>query len=162
MTKTSPYRTLSPDRRVAIVTHAIKSGKEARELFVARLASRPGGFRVVTLRTWPPDKIAKEVVRTNAQTATDELDLLHRLYVEMEPQIQATFLDAAGVKNDAGQLPDDLEPPFADAPAVQRGAAAVRAQHGDEGERYLQTLARYNAHAWPGIEEVAEQPESKD
>jgi hypothetical protein len=162
MTKNSPYRTLSPDRRVAIVTHAIKSSKETRELFVARLASRPGGFRVVTLRTWPPDKIAKEVVRTNAQTATDELDLLHRLYVEMEPQIQATFLDAAGVKNDSGQLPDDLEPPFADEPAVQRGAAAVRAQHGDEGERYLQTLARYNSHAWPGVVEVAEQSESKD
>jgi hypothetical protein len=157
MTKNSPYRTLSTDRRVAIVTHAIKSGKDVRELFIQRLASRPGGFRVVILRTWPPDKIAAEVVRTNAQSAADELDLLHRLYVEMEPQIQATFLDAAGVKNDAGQMPDELEPPFADEAAVQRGAAAVRAQHGDEGERYLQTLARYNSHAWPGIVEVADQ-----
>ncbi|MEO7083441.1 MAG: hypothetical protein ABI085_03940 [Gemmatimonadaceae bacterium] len=141
------------------MTHAIKSSKEVRELFIQRLASRPGGFRIVTLRTWPPDKIAKEVVRTNAQTAADELDLLHRLYVEMEPQIQATFLDAAGVKNNAGQMPDDLEPPFADEAAVTLGVAAVRAQHGDDGERYLQTLARYNSHAWPGIVELAAQTE---
>src|SRR5450755_887816 len=140
MTNNSPYRTLSTDRRVAIVTHAISSSTEGRELSVQRLASRPGGFRLVTLRTWPPDRIAKEVVRTNAQTAADELDLLHRLYVELEPHIQATFLDAAGVKNDAGQMPDELEPPFADEAAVKRGVEAVRAQHGEEGERYLQTL----------------------
>ena len=50
---------------------------------------------------------------------------------------------------------------FADEAAVHRGAAAVRAQHGEEGERYLQTLARYNAHAWPGIVEVAGQSEPK-
>ena len=61
------------------------------------------------------------------------------------------------VKNEAGQMPDELEPPFADEAAVERGAAAVRAQHGDEGERYLQTLARYNSHAWPGIVDVAAQ-----
>lgn len=137
----------------------IKSSKEARELYVQRLASRPGGFRVVTLRTWPPDRIAKEVVRTNAQTAADELDLLHRLYVELEPQIQATFLDAAGVPHENGQMPDDLEPPFANEAAVVRGAAAVRAQHGEDGERYIQTLARYNYAGWPGIQLVAEQAE---
>ena len=37
---------------------------------------------------------------------------------------------------------------------VARGAAAVRAEHGEDGERYLQTLARYAREGWPGIETV--------
>jgi len=37
---------------------------------------------------------------------------------------------------------------------VRRAAAAVRQQHGEDGERYLRTLARYNREAWPGIEEL--------
>jgi hypothetical protein len=29
--------------------------------------------------------------------------------------------------------------------------AAVRAKHGEDGERYLRALARYASDAWPGI-----------
>jgi hypothetical protein len=151
----SPYRSLPVDRRVTLVTHVIKSSKEARELYVHRLASRPGGFRAVTLKTWPADKLAKEVVRQNAQTQQDEFDLLHLLYVELEPAIQTTFLDAAGVKHENGHIPDDLSAPYTDEAGVKRGAEAVRAQHGEDGDRYLQTLAKYNREAWPGIEQVA-------
>ena len=39
--------------------------------------------------------------------------------------------------------------------AVARGADAVRQAHGADGVRYLRTLARYAADAWPGIEEAA-------
>jgi hypothetical protein len=151
----TPYRSLPPDRRVTLVTHVIRSSREARELYVQRLSSRPGGFRAVTLKTWPVDRLAKEVVRLNAQTAQDEFDLMHLLYVEIEPAIQITFLDAAGVAHESGQMPDDLEAPYTDEAGVQRGAAAVRAQFGDDGERYLQTLARYNRDGWPGIEQIA-------
>jgi hypothetical protein len=156
MPKASPYRSLPAERRVALVTHVIKSSREARELYIQRLASRPGGFRAVTLKTWPVDRLAKEVVRTNAQTAQDEFDLMHLLYVELEPTIQITFLDAAGVKHEKGQLPDDLPAPYADEAAVARAAAAVRAQHGEDGERYLSTLARYNREGWPGIDGLVE------
>src|SRR5438067_2441846 len=69
MAKPSPYRSLPADRRVALVTHLIKSSREARELYIQRVSSRPGGFRAVTLRTWPPDRLAKEVVRTIARIA---------------------------------------------------------------------------------------------
>ena len=66
----------------------------------------------------------------NAQTAQDEFDLMHLLYVELEPAIQVAFLDAAGVKHDGGQMPDDLEAPYTDEGGVQRGgcggARAVR------------------------------------
>src|SRR5262245_29699102 len=65
----SPYRSLPPARRLALVTHFIKSSPQARELYVQRMASRPGGFRVVTLRSWSPDRLAAEVVRLNAQNA---------------------------------------------------------------------------------------------
>jgi hypothetical protein len=150
----SPYRSLPAARRLALVTHFIRSSPQARELYVQRMASRPGGFRVVSLRSWSPDRLAAEVVRLNAQTAQDELDLLHLLYVELEPAIQITFLDAAGVAHQNGLMPDNLEIPYADEAAVARGVAAVRAQHGDDGERYLRTLARYSPAAWPGIDRL--------
>ena len=151
----SPYRSLPSARRLALVTHFIKSSPQARELYVQRMASRPGGFRVVTLRSWSPDRLAAEVVRLNAQTSQDELDLLHLLYVELEPSIQITFLDAAGVAHENGVMPDDLVIPYADESAVTRAAAAVRQKHGDDGERYLRTLARYSPSAWPGIDRIA-------
>lgn len=150
---TSPYRTLPPEKRVALVQHMIASSKEGRALFIARLAAR-NGFRPVTLQSWPADKLAKEVVRTRAESNDDELNLLHTLYVEVEPQIQATFLDAAGVKHENGVMADDLEAPYTTAEGVRAGVAAVRGQHGEEGERYLQTLARYASEGWPGIEEA--------
>jgi hypothetical protein len=150
----SPYRSLSPERRLALVTHFIKASPQAREVFIQRMASRPGGFRVVTLRSWSPDRLATEVVRLNAQTAQDELDLLHHLYVELEPAIQITFLDAAGVPHENGQMSENLEIPYADEAAVARASAAVRAQHREDGERYLRTLARYSPSAWPGIDRI--------
>ncbi len=154
----SPYRSLPAARRIALVTHFIKSSPQARELYVQRMASRPGGFRVVTLRSWSPDRLASEVVRLNAQTAQDELDLLHLLYVDLEPAIQITFLNAAGVVHENGVMPDDLAIPYADASAVARAAAAVREAHGEDGERYLRTLARYSPAAWPGIDRIAGDP----
>src|ERR1051325_4761152 len=157
----SPYRSLPPARRLELVTHVIKSGPQARELYVQRMASRPGGFRVVTLRSWPPERLAAEVVRLNAQTAQDELDLLHLLYVELDPAIQITFLDAAGVPHENGVMPDNLEIPYAEESAVARATAAVRERHGDDGERYLRTLARYSPAAWPGIERIVSQTVSE-
>ena len=97
MTTHSPYRSLPTDRRVALVTHMLKASREMRGVYVDRIVSKGRGFRAVTLMSWPADKLAREVVRLGAESAQDELDLLHLLYVEVEPAIQATFLDAAGV-----------------------------------------------------------------
>jgi hypothetical protein len=150
MAHPSPYRTLPAEKRIALVTHVIKSSKEGRAIMVSRMMSR-GGFRSQTLQSWPAEKLAGEIVRTKAESGSDELDLLHLLYVELEPSIQSTFLDAAGVKHDNGKIPEDLKSPYADEAGVKRGVDAVRAKHGEEGERYLRTLARYAADAWPGI-----------
>lgn len=152
----SPYRSLSAERRVALVTAAIKSNRERRLVYIQRLASLKGGFRVVTLQSWPADKLARELVRRNAETNQDEFDLLHFMYVEHEPQVQIAFLDAAGVPHEEGAIPDELEVPYADADAVARAAAAIRASHGEEGERYLRTIARYSRESWPGIETLVE------
>lgn len=154
MASPSPYRSLSAARRLALVTHAIKLNKESRAGFVQRMVTRGGGFRAVTLQSWPPDKLAREVVRLNAETAEDELSLLHLLYVDLEPAIQVTFLDVAGVPHEAGKIPDALKPPYADAAAVARAAATVRDQHGDDGRHYLATIARYNLESWPGLDVV--------
>lgn len=148
----SPYRSLPPDRRVALVLQAITTSRESRALYIQRLMARGGGFRAVTLQSWPTERLAREVVRMKAETSQDELDLLQLLYVELEPAIQASFLDAAGVPHENGRIADAAEPPYADADAVRRGAGAVEARHGDDGRRYLRTLARYNREAWPGIE----------
>ena len=155
MATPSPDRSLPVERRVALVQHAASQSRELREVYVQRLVARGGGFRAVTARSWPVERLAREVVRMRAETADDELDLLHLLYVELEPAIQTTFLEAAGVRHENGRIPEDLEPPYADPDAVRRAAAAVRERHGEDGERYLRTLGRYAREAWPGIEEVA-------
>jgi len=157
MAITSPYRSLPSARRVALVTHAMTSSRDVRLLYIQRLVSRGGGFRAVTLQSWPVDRLAREIVRMNAETAQDELDLLQMLYLEVQPEIQATFLDAAGVRHEGGKMSEELEPPYADAEAVRRGAVAVRERHGEEGERYLRTLLRYSREGWPGIEDVVAQ-----
>lgn len=123
-----------------------------RARFVARLVARGGGFRAVTVSSWPVAQLAREVVRLNAQLAEDEGDLLQALYLEVEPGIQASFLDAAGVPHEGGVMPEALEPPYASAAAVAMAAAAVRATHGEAGLHYLQTIARYNGAAWPGLD----------
>jgi hypothetical protein len=154
MATPSPYRSLPAARRVALVEHLLRATREARPLFIQRLVSRGGGFRAATLQSWPPDRLAREVVRLNAETTQDELDLLHLLYVELEPAIQITFLDAAGVPHENGKMPEDIEPPFADEAAVRRAAPVVQERHGEDGMRYLRTLVRYSREGWPGIEEV--------
>ena len=160
MATPSPYRSLPAAQRVALVLHAIKASREGRMLYMQRLLARGGGFRPVTLQSWPADRLAKEVVRTNAETPSDELDLLQLLYVEIEPAIQVTFLDAAGVPHENGRMGEELQPPYADAEAVTRAAAAARAAHGEDGERYLRTLARYSREGWPGIEAIVAGPEA--
>lgn len=155
-TTVSPYRSLPGERRIALVAHAISASPEGRAVFVSRLVQKGGGFRPVTLRAWPADRLAREVVRLRAETPQDELELLQLLYVELEPGIQRTFLDAAGVAHEGGRMAEDLEPPYADADAVRRGVEAVRAEHGDDGARYLRTLRRYAADAWPGIDALVD------
>lgn len=156
MAHPSPYRQLPAERRVALVTRAIKSSRDMRAMLVTRIVSRGGGFRPATLMQWPPDKLAREVVRLGAENADDELNLLNMLYVEFEPEIQTAFLDAAAVAHEKGQLPEDLQPPFASADAVARGAAAVVDQFGADGRHYLVTIAKYNGPAWPGLDAVLE------
>ena len=157
MANPSPYRSLSPERRTSLLLHAIRSSREARALYTQRLVARGGGFRAVTLNSWPAEKLAREIVRMKAEQPQDELDLLHLLYVQLEPAIQITFLDAAGVVHENGVMPEDLQPPFADETRVRLAAAKVTEQHGADGARYLHTLARYSAPGWPGIESVVEQ-----
>ena len=152
MSKASLYRALPSARRVALIQHAITNHKGARAMYAERLVAKGGGFRAATLMSWPADRVAKEVVRLNAESAQDELELLQLLYVDLEPAIQITFLDAAGVAHENGVMPEGLEPPYAAPDAVARGADAVLAQHAEGGAHYLQVLVRYALGAWPGLD----------
>ena len=150
---TSVYRSLPAARRVALLTRLIAERKEFRAQYSQRMAKR-GGFRSVTLLSWPAAKLAQEVVRMNAQTAEDEIDLLQALYVDIEPAIQTAFLRAAGVKAEGAVIDETLAPPYAAAEPVARAAALIREQFGEEGVHYLRTIARYNPAGWPGISEL--------
>lgn len=152
LNSSSLYRELPATKRVAILTALITQHKDARAQYIQRMVARGGGFRAAALMQWPPAKLAGEVVRMNAQTADDEIDLLKALYVDIKPAIQEAFLKAAGVKADGAQIDASLQPPFADAAAVQRAGAAVLSTFADEGLHYLRTIARHNGTAWPGIE----------
>jgi len=151
MATSSPYRMLPIDRRVDLVAHDLKSSKEARDGYIQRMVSRKGGFRPVTLRSWPVDKLAREIVRLNMETPQDELGLLQTLYVEREPDLQIAFLDGAGVAHSNGQIPEDLATPFADPARVRRAAEQLIAQRGDAARHYLRTIAYYNGEAWPNL-----------
>lgn len=150
--KSSLYRALPAARRVALVQHAVTNFKGTRALYAQRLVAKGGGFRAATLMTWPAERLAKEVVRLNAESAQDELDLLQLLYVDLEPAIQIAFLDAAGVAHEKGVIAEGLEVPYAPADAVVKAAATVLEQHGDDGRHYLEVLVRYNLAAWPGLD----------
>ena len=154
MATPSLFRALPAARRVALLTRLAAERKQARALFIQRLVNRGGGFRAVTLMQWPPAKLAAEFMRLNAQTAEDEVDFLQALYVDLEPAIQTTFLQVAGVKADAAVIDETLEAPYAEAAAVKRAAEAVREAYGEDGAHYLRVIARYNAAAWPGIDEI--------
>jgi hypothetical protein len=150
----SPYRSLPVERRVALVTYELKTQKDARAIFIQRLVSRGGGFRPASFQNWPAERLAQEVVRLKVESAQDELGLMQTLYVDLEPAIQATFLDAAGVKHENGRIDEEAEPPFCDAAATAKASEALIAAHGDEGVRYLRTIHRYAASSWPGLEGV--------
>jgi hypothetical protein len=147
----SPYRTLPVDRRIALVTHDIASNRDSRNGYIGQIVARGGGFRPEKLRKWPPEQLAREVVRHNLETPHDELGLMIALYVELEPAIQIAFLDAAGVAHDKGSIAPELEPPFADAAAVNAAARGLVDQFGDDARRYLRTIALYNGDGWPGL-----------
>lgn len=148
----SLYRELPAAKRVALLTAVISQRKESRSLFIQRMVSRGGGFRAATLMQWTPAKLAAEVVRMNAQTAEDELDLLQALYVDVEPAIQEMFLRVAGVKANGASIDETLAPPFADAAMVTKAADAIVAQFGADALHYLRTIAKYAPGAWPGVD----------
>lgn len=154
MASNTPYRLLPEARRVALITRAIKANRDMRVMMASRILSRGGGFRPATLMQWPAEKLAKEVVRLRVETSDDELNLLNMLYVELEPEIQTCFLDAAGVKHENGAMADDLEPPFASAETVAKAAAAVIEKFGDDGRHYLITIEKYNGTGWPGLDTI--------
>lgn len=125
-----------------------------REAMVRRIAARPGGFRLETVRKRPTEQLAREVVRFALENPGEEVALLQTLYLELEPELQTEFLDRAGVKREGAMIAEELEPPFASAERVREAALALVEGHGDAARHYLRTIATYNTEAWPRLGEV--------
>ena len=139
---------------MALVTYELKTQKDARAIFVQRLVGRGGGFRPASFQNWPAERLAQEVVRLKVESAQDELGLMQTLYVDLEPAVQSTFLDAAGVKHENGRIDENAEPPYCSAEATTTAADALLAAHGEDGMRYLRTIHRYASESWPGLDAV--------
>jgi hypothetical protein len=154
MSKLSPYRSLPSARRLAVLIYALNADRGVRDAYVRRLVVLGGGFRAETLKKWPVDQLAKEIIRRGVEGPQDELQLLLLLYVEIEPVYQTTFLEATGVPHDGANIADDLPIPFADAATVKQAAESLIAQFGDEARAYLRTIALDNGAAWPGLAEL--------
>jgi hypothetical protein len=151
MANPTPYRTLPAAQRLTLVAHDITANRDARDTYIRAIVARGGGFRPEKLRKWPGDQLAREVVRHNLETPHDELRLMIILYVELEPALQIEFLDATGVPHEGASIPDNAEPPFAEASRIRSSAERLIEKHGDDARRYLRTIAIYNSEAWPGL-----------
>jgi hypothetical protein len=151
MATLSPYRTLPVERRLALVTHEIANNRPSRDGYIARIVARGGGFRPEKLRKWPAEQLAREVVRYNLEGFQEEFSLLVLLYVELEPEIQSAFLDLLDIAHEKGSIPETLTPPFAEASRIREAAKAIGDRYGEDGVRYLRTIALYNSEAWPGL-----------
>ena len=160
MAPRSPYRLLPVEQRLALVQHDLAANSGSRAAYILRLVEKGGGFRPATVRKWPVEQLAREIVRRNLETLQDEIGYLQLLYVELEPACQVDFLEAAGVPHENGVIAEDAEPPLADAAAVARAAEQIAERHGERGRHYLLTIATYNPEAWPGLAEwlVARSP----
>jgi hypothetical protein len=90
MSLPSPYRSLPVARRIGLLVHDISTNRESRDGYIRRIVARGGGFRAEKLRAWPPQQLAREIVRHGLETLQDEVGLLQTLYVELEPGLQQT------------------------------------------------------------------------
>ncbi len=147
----SPYRTLPAETRLRLVSHDLRAHSGSRAAYIMRMVAKGGGFRPETLRKWSVDQLARDIVRRRLETLQDEIGYLQLLYVELEPELQIAFCDAAGVTHDNGSIPDDLPLPLADEDQVRSAAATLVSSFGDRGRHYLETIATYNPEAWPGL-----------
>lgn len=148
--------------RLRLVSHEISADRDAKATFIQAMVQKGGGFRPETLRKWPVEQLAREVVRRNLESFGDEVRLLQLLYVELEPELQIAFLDACGVKHDKGSIEEEKEGALAAEAAVKKAAAALLKAHGDEGRHYLTTIAAYNSEAWPGLREMLAEAVTRD
>lgn len=153
MATRTPYRMLSTEKRIELVTHDVRANSGSRASYILRMVQKGGGFRQATLKKWPVEQLAREVVRRGMETLQDEIGYLQLLYVELEPGFQVEFLEAAGVAHENGVIGEEAEPPLADAATVARAAATLAERHGEPGMHYLHTIATYNPEAWPGLGE---------
>lgn len=154
MAQLSPYRALPTDTRLRLVVHELGHDRDAKASYIQSMVQRGGGFRPETLRKWPADQLAREIVRRNLETFGDELRLLQLLYVELEPGLQIAFLDGCGVKHENGSIVDETDGALAEEAAVRSAATALLAAHGEAARHYLRTIAAYNGEAWPGLREL--------
>lgn len=156
MPVSSPYKSLPVETRMRLVERDLESNSGSRAAYIMQMVKKGGGFRPATLRKWPVSQLAREIVRRRMETLQDEIGYLQMLYVELEPEIQCAFCDAAGVAHENGEIPEELPLPLSSEELVGAAAQAVIDRFGERGRHYLTTISVYNPDAWPGLGEWLE------
>ncbi len=150
------YHSLSWEQRRAAVEVLLRTTPEFRNSVIRRFVLGVGGFRPETLRSWPLERLAREVVRRDLEAPCDDRFLLRIHYTETEPTIQEAFLEAAGVAHLGATISADSQEPFTDAETVEAASLVLVNRFGSAGIHYLACLHEYAADLWPGIAEAVE------
>jgi hypothetical protein len=147
------WKALTPDERTAAVTAALADDESGWVKTTTRAAVASAiKFRPQTVATWPKQKLVTEAARV----PIDDVQLLSAFQVDLHlgtrRPMMATFLDAVGVKHDAGRIDTEASGPIEVTPERLRAAADDLASRYplDEVVTYFLTLLLQDAETWAG------------
>jgi len=147
------WKALTPEERAAAITASMADDENGWVKNTTR-ATVAGAikFRPQTVATWPRQKLISEAARL----PIDDVSLLSAFLVDLHlgtrRAMMATFLDAVGVKHDAGRIDTEATGPVVVDPDRLRDAAddLARLYPVDEVVTYFLTLLLQDPETWGG------------
>ena len=145
------WKALTPEERAAAITAAMADDENGWVKNTTRTAVAGAiKFRPQTVATWPRQKLITEAARL----PIDDVHLLSAYLVDLHlgarRPMMATFLDAVGVKHEAGRIDTEATGPVVVEPERLRAAADDLAiiYPVDEVVTYFLTLLLQDAETW--------------
>lgn len=147
------WKALTAEERVAAITAALADDENGWVKTTTRTAVASAiKFRPQTVATWPRQKLVTEAARV----PLDDVQLLSAFLVDLHlgtrRPMMAAFLDAVGVKHDAGRIDTEAPGPIEVTPEQLRVAADDLASRYplDEVVTYFLTLLLQDPETWGG------------
>ena len=113
-------------------------------------------FRVKSVATMPIDKKSRQLAAVATVSEMVAARLLVAYHLAAQRPMMGSFLDALGIKHEAGLIEDE-EMPAPSPEKLKEGAAAMAAQYPREDVAlYLSTLVWQDPDTWGGLMEAPE------